>query len=123
PELKPRERREVDLELRPGLDLCYHGRVVAASDGRPIPGARVQLHSRAVFGPRWIRATSDRATGSRAADTEGRFEVRTSEGGDTIARIEAPGFSPTLRRIEAGHAQREEEDLVELSAPGTLGAS
>ncbi|HEX6884438.1 MAG TPA: sigma-70 family RNA polymerase sigma factor [Planctomycetota bacterium] len=59
--LEPGEERALHVELEHGSDRVLLGQVVAAEDGRPLPGARVQ--------------SDDTPRHELASDAQGRFEL------------------------------------------------
>ncbi|MFP2895127.1 carboxypeptidase regulatory-like domain-containing protein [Corallococcus sp. 4LFB] len=78
--------RDVRIQLGPGAVL--EGRVVEEASGGPVEGARVDVSL----------SGGDGAPGVAVSDAEGHFLVRGLAPGSYDARVNAPGFSPALRR-------------------------
>ncbi|RKH07664.1 carboxypeptidase-like regulatory domain-containing protein [Corallococcus carmarthensis] len=78
--------RDVRIQLGPGAVL--EGRVVEASSGQPVEGARVDV----------TLSGSDSDPGVAMSDAEGHFLVRGLAPGSYDANVTAPAYSPAIRR-------------------------
>lgn len=77
-----------DVRISLGAGAVLEGRVVEQASGGPVAGARVE-----------VSLTEGRGDAGQAlTDAEGRFTVRGLAPGSYDARVEAQGYSPTLRR-------------------------
>lgn len=104
----PGEVRDLgDLRASPGVAVT--GRVVRASDGQPIPGARVWTTRPGPDGPAVAWATGDLLEGTTGAD--GRFRLAGLLPVSALLRVEAAGYAraqievaPVSQESDAGSA-------------------
>jgi hypothetical protein len=101
------ERRELRFSIPTEDDVSYHGRVVRASDGQPIQGARIRTIAARRFyagsGEASHEQWSVEKLGETTSDAEGRFHLALKSWKKLHVRIEADGFAPKLLVPGTGH--------------------
>lgn len=100
--LEPGERREIEVTLRTRNDATFRGRLVDASSGAPIAGAKIAAKPKANYmsfsvNPRALRAPS---TPSTVSADDGTFEVDAATWRRTQLDVFAEGYS--IRRVNVG---------------------
>lgn len=107
--MAPGEERTVELALPTGLDLVYHGRVLAASDRRPVADARVEVEREGF------------RTGT-VTGPDGSFELELPSWSQVDLWIRAPGYATVLLEPGRGHEGPETARVVLLARTASLRA-
>ncbi|HEX6886457.1 MAG TPA: carboxypeptidase-like regulatory domain-containing protein, partial [Planctomycetota bacterium] len=107
--MTPGEERTVVLALPTGLDLVYHGRVLAAADRRPVADARVEV------------VRDDFVTGT-VTGPDGSFELELPSWSKVDIQILAPGYASVLLEPGQGHERPETARVVLLARTASLRA-
>jgi hypothetical protein len=115
--LQPGERREMSVELICGNDLGFFGRVLNATESKPMPGVPVRA---CVYD---YDAYDRVQTLSRATtDANGVFELRMPSWRHSFVRVEADGFGVSVLKRLAGHDSPDRALVVLLQSAATLEA-
>ena len=103
------------LVLERGLTL--RGRVVAAQDESPVPGAAINVSTPQAFRFSMMGSDSGRTTSSK---TDGTFVIEGLEAGAVSVSAEHPEYSPSETRVELGGDTDPAEVVLRMSQGGTL---
>ncbi|MCK6446579.1 MAG: carboxypeptidase-like regulatory domain-containing protein [Planctomycetes bacterium] len=104
------ETRELLLELAAGPDIVFCGRVVAAEDDSPIPGARIRMRTPLPGEPP-----------VHVSDAAGRFELHSASSLDSQQfTVKSTDRSDRSARAVQGHERPEHAFVVRLARTATL---
>jgi len=102
------------LRLAPGKTL--RGRVVAASDATPVPGATVELHDR----PGWQLKVEHGLIGAAVSDDSGIFEVAGVVAGEYVVRGRHFAYADVEIELHVEADRQLEEIILQLPRGGAL---